>query len=418
MSSFNPGLKKLRTIGIFMILMMLCIGSVAAARVVSHPAKISVAAPNALITSPEELVQNLVGNGVTVGTVTFTGSDNCANLFSGGSGIIGIDSGVVLGSGDTYWTGPNTADDYGVDNSNPGDSDLATLVPGYPTYDACVLEFDFVPTTNVITFDYVFSSDEYNEWANSQYNDVFGFFVNGQNVALIPGTSTPVAINNINMGNPGTGLVNTVGNDPTPHNAIYYRNNDLQDGGPFINTEMDGLTTVFTATANVNHGVTNHIKLAIADAGDGNYDSNVFIKAGSFSAEPLTLEPLTATNPVGSTHTVTATYTPPAGVAASGKAVNFEITAGPNAGMTGGDVTDANGVATWSYTSTLAGTDTIHAFILFTDAPNNDVSSNLAFKAWVTDGNNIPEFPSMFLPVTMIIGFLGAVVLIQRIREN
>jgi len=112
------------------------------------------------------------------------------------------------------------------------------------------------------------------------------------------------------MGNPGTGLKNIAGNDPTPHNAIYYRNNDLQDGGPFINTEMDGLTTVFTATAHVNHGVTNHIKLAIADTGDGYYDSNVFIKAGSFSAQPLTLLPLTATNTVGATHTVTATYTP------------------------------------------------------------------------------------------------------------
>jgi len=86
--------------------------------------------------------------------------------------------------------------------------------------------------------------------------------------------------------------------------------------------------------------------------------------------------------------------------------------------MAGGDVTDANGVATWSYTSTLAGTDTIHAFILFTDAPNNDVASNLAYKTWVTGSNNIPEFPSMFLPATMIIGFLGAVVLIQRTREH
>jgi hypothetical protein len=31
---------------------------------------------------------------------------------------------------------------------------------------------------------------------------------------------------------------------------------------------------------------------------------------------------------------------------------------------------------------------------------------------------NIPEFPSPALPVTMIIGFLGAVVFIRRTREN
>jgi len=136
------------------------------------------------------------------------------------------------------------------------------------------------------------------------------------------------------------------------------------------------------------------------------------------AAQSLTLQPLTATNTVGSMHTLTATYTPPPGVAPSGKAVNFEITAGPNKGMTGGHITDVNGVATWSYTSTLTGTDTIYAFIIFTDAPNNDVDSNLAYKTWVTGSNNIPEFPSMFLPATMIIGFLGAVLLIQRTKEN
>ena len=134
---------------------------------------------------------------------------------------------------------------------------------------------------------------------------------------------------------------------------------------------MDGLTTVFTATANVNPGQTNTMKMAIADTGDSVLDSNVFIKGSSLVSTDLLLTPTAATNPVGSTHTVTATFTPPTGVAPSGKAVNFEITAGPNIGMLRlGDVTDANGVATCSYSSTLAGTDTIHAFIIFYRSPS------------------------------------------------
>ena len=94
---------------------------------------------------------------------------------------------------------------------------------------------------------------------------------------MIPGTDTPVAINTVNDGNPE--------GNTTATNPAYYRNNDVASGAP-INTELDGLTVVLTLTANVNAGVKNHIKLAIADASDCIYDSDVFIRAGSFVAAP------------------------------------------------------------------------------------------------------------------------------------
>ena len=74
--------------------------------------------------------------------------------------------------------------------------------------------------------------------------------------------------------------------DPTTTNPDLYRNNDLQDGGGSINTEMHGLTTVLTCTATVTPGETNHIKLAIAATSDSILDANVFLKSGSFSTEP------------------------------------------------------------------------------------------------------------------------------------
>jgi hypothetical protein len=381
MSKFYPVVQKIRMIGIVMILMMLCVGSVAASGLVTSP-----------MSTPENLAQSLVGSGVTISNVEFTGDGAyCSGTFTGGSGIIGFEDGVILSSGDiANVIGPNVEDGISWNNGELGDTDLDGLIPGYSTFDACVLEFDFVPQANSLQFDYVFTSDEYNEYVNDNFNDVFGFFVNGGNVALIPGTILPVAINNVNNGNP----YNT---DPRSYPGFYI-NNDLNDGGPFLDTEMDGLTTVFTATASVNQGVTNHIKLAIADAGDAALDSNVFIKGSSFVSTNLLLTPTDATNPVGATHTVTATYTPPTGAALAGNHVIFTITAGPNAGMTGSGYTDSNGVATWSYSSTLAGTDTIIAS-LYDDIEQMPImDSNLAYKTWVTDNVPVPEFPTLAIP--------------------
>ncbi len=111
-------------------------------------------------------------------------------------------------------------------------------------------------------------------------SEVFGFFLDGNNIALIPGTTTPVSINNVNGGNPfGTNATN----------PGFYNNNDPNDpGSPSFDIEYDGFTKVFQAQAlNLKPG-THTIKLAIADTGDSSLDSAVFIQGGSFSDEPAT----------------------------------------------------------------------------------------------------------------------------------
>ncbi len=105
---------------------------------------------------------------------------------------------------------------------------------------------------------------------------------------------------------------------------------------------------------------------------------------------------------MGTKHTVTANTGDPS----EGIIVTFTITDGPNAGMSGTGTTDANGVATWSYSSTLVGTDTIQASATFGIDPVLEVS-NLAYKTWDGVPDGIPEFPTMFIPVTFIIGLLG-----------
>ena len=242
--------------------------------------------------TPEDLVQTLVGPGVTVSNIQFSGANFAAGKVSGGTGIIGFANGVILSSGCISNVipagGQNNSNSITCDNQQPGDPDLDALIPGYTTFDRCVLEFDFeCENLQVISFEYVFSSDEYNEWANTDFNDVFGFFVNGVNVALLPDNITPVSINNVNCGNP-------VG-DPTPHNCAYYVNNSCEGPPGFpsvdfpcippLQTEMDGMTVKLNVFVTVKAGA-NHIKLAVADAGDPVYDSNVFIRSESFTCTP------------------------------------------------------------------------------------------------------------------------------------
>ena len=98
---------------------------------------------------------------------------------------------------------------------------------GASTFDAAVLEFDFVPTTSQVQFNYVFSSEEYNEFVNLGFNDVFGFFVNGTNCALVGEPPVPVSIDTINGGS----------------NASLY----IDNTGGQLETEMDGLMVALTA---------------------------------------------------------------------------------------------------------------------------------------------------------------------------
>ncbi|NJO63132.1 MAG: hypothetical protein HC836_34420 [Richelia sp. RM2_1_2] len=218
--------------------------------------------------TPELLAQSIVGEGVIIDNVTFTGANQAAGIFNGGlSAGIDIAKGIILSSGNIINAAePNDSDGSSTSFGNPGDEDLNALIP-QNTNDAVVLEFDFIPEQNQVSFRYVFASEEYNEYVGS-FNDVFAFFLDGENIALIPETTTPVSIDNVNKN----------------ANSEFYKDNDPSDLGtptPF-KVEYDGFTTVLTAQANIEAGVPHRIKLAIADASDTSLDSAVFLEASSF----------------------------------------------------------------------------------------------------------------------------------------
>jgi hypothetical protein len=231
---------------------------------------------------PNALVNQIVGGGITFSNATYNGAPLASGIFTNGlSSGIGIGNGIIMTSGDANLAvGPNNAGGAGRNNGFPGDADLNSLIPG-STFDASVLEFDFISDTGDVFFNYVFASEEYPEYVNSNFNDVFAFFLNGENIALIPGTNTPVSINNVNGGNP-------IGTNAT--NPQFFIDNST---GAF-NIEYDGFTTIFTAQATgLVPGSTNTIKLAIADVADASLDSAVFIQGGTFSAAlPPVLSPV------------------------------------------------------------------------------------------------------------------------------
>ncbi len=248
--------------------------------------------------NPSQLAQVLAGNGVTVSNFTINcPSTACGTFTNGNSTNLGLTSGVALTTG-TIAAVPNTGATFAsTDNVNGGDADLNNIAPA-STQDVCVLQFDIVPQGNTLNFRYVFGSEEYPEYVCSQFNDVFGFFITGpnpgggnynkSNIALIPNTSLSVSINTVNPGTPGGGY--TASGCQSLAYSQYYTDN--QNGATIV---YDGFTTVLNANIAVIPCQTYTLKLAIGDAGDGVYDSGVFLEASSF---------------VSGTTTVTATVDP------------------------------------------------------------------------------------------------------------
>ncbi len=244
--------------------------------------------------TPAQMVQNyLVGTGVTVSNVTYTGYVNGISTYtSTASTNLGFSSGVYLTTGSCLANDPQgtggqdgpfgpSSNFQDLSQGKPGDADLDLLTTA-PTNDASILEFDFIPQSDTVKFRYRFGSEEYNEYVNSTYNDVFGFFLSGvtvalpkTNIALIPGTAVPVSINNVN-----NGMATGASTGPCT-NCAYYTDNI----GGAADIAYDGLTTILTAVYPVQCGQTYHIKIAIADVGDAAYDSGVFLEAGSFSSQ-------------------------------------------------------------------------------------------------------------------------------------
>jgi gliding motility-associated-like protein len=276
-----------------------------------------------VLVDPSVFTFNVQFNG-QVGSVMPTPESSAERIarFNASNTNLGIASGVMLTNSTTQSAmGPNNDPDF--DAGNPtliGDPDLHVLtgyiypfsvIPDY-TRDIAILEFDFIPTSDMVSFRYVFASEEYpyGSCANNK-NDVFGCFLSGPgivgpfqnnaiNLALVPGSLAPISINTVNSGMVGENANGGNALDPFEYcfaadsgwvdNHVYFRTNG--NGSPNSQPyccdpqylQYNGMTTVLVASAAVRCGEQYHLKIGIADTHSHYGPSAVFLEQGSFTS--------------------------------------------------------------------------------------------------------------------------------------
>ncbi|MDQ1095496.1 MULTISPECIES: choice-of-anchor L domain-containing protein [Chryseobacterium] len=199
-------------------------------------------------------------------------------FFNKGTTNFPFDKGIVLITGQARKAG-NTfqAGNLGDALSTAGDPDLAAAlnVANTSLKDATYIEFDFVPTSTEVSFRYIFASEEYDSNFPCTISDGFALLlrpVSGgpyTNLAVLPNGAGPVSVTNIVPATYSCG----------PKNAQYFGGQNTAN----IETNFSGRTIPLTAKATVTPGVAYHFKMVLADYQDSNYDSGVFLEAGSFN---------------------------------------------------------------------------------------------------------------------------------------
>ncbi len=227
-----------------------------------------------------QMAQTIFGDGVTVLSASYTGDPLSSGIYSDGDSIspdaTPADTGVILSTGHAtdftneasnappwaWWINNDANQNPDTStNTNGVDNDpLFNAAAGAPTFDAAWIDADFIPTGDFMTMQFIFASEEYPEFTDSEFQDFVGVWING---TLVP----------INFGD---GTV-TPGNINDEANSNLFIDNTGSD----YNTEMDGFTVTMSLTIPVNSGETNSIRIGIADVNDALYDSNLLIAANS-----------------------------------------------------------------------------------------------------------------------------------------
>ncbi|MBD1811412.1 choice-of-anchor L domain-containing protein [Microcoleus vaginatus DQ-U2] len=232
----------------------------------------------------ETLKNNLLGAntaGLSNFSVSITGNPAAFGTFT--NDPFGLTSGVVLSTGKVAdIRGKNRKDNFTTTNI----SDLSTdFGPEGEAEDLTQLNLSFFANSTVekLVFQYVFASEEFPEFGNSEFNDDFELLLNGTNLAKLSDGKT-VTINNL---------------VPDPYNRSTYHpdyiDNPSLTGIAANIVKLDGFTKVLGFEGLLKKNQTNVLSIRIKDVGDGKLDSAVFIKGGSVEtvqAEPVP-EPMT-----------------------------------------------------------------------------------------------------------------------------
>nr|WP_294933865.1 T9SS type B sorting domain-containing protein [uncultured Flavobacterium sp.] len=238
--------------------------------------------------TPEQLIRDLIpanscvqATNITISGWDFGGGEKSYASFDSNTSGFPLEKGLVITTGKaTSAIGPNSFLLSEGPSSWPGDNDLEQAIGENNTINATAVEFDFIAVTNTMSFDYIFSSEQYlsNPSSNQcNYSDGFAFLLREnsatqyQNLAVVPGTNIPVKVTTVR----GSGTI------CPPANTQYF---DAFNGNAHP-TNFNGQTKIMRAEATVIPGASYHIKMVIADQGNNLYDSAIFIGGDSFSNE-------------------------------------------------------------------------------------------------------------------------------------
>ncbi|MDP2412877.1 choice-of-anchor L domain-containing protein [Daejeonella sp.] len=279
----------------------------------------------------EWVKKNFSGQGVVIGNIKFKGYPLSTLSYTSTGNILQVQKGLILSTGNSfnvagYNNSHNQSSTFGDILSPQTDPDLSAIVSG-KLFDICSVEFDFVPMDNSIQFNYQFGSDEYPEYVDSPYNDVFAFIVSDEsstkNIALIPGSGVPVSINTVNFKlnqdhfidnnlykqvvikrqEPlkstykgtlpgrvlrGIGSIFTMSGPVPGDQTVIQADPELLktlDPNLYRNLRYDGITKKLVAQSYVTPYKKYHLKIVIADVADNIYDSGVFIEDRSLTSK-------------------------------------------------------------------------------------------------------------------------------------
>jgi len=279
----------------------------------------------------EWVKKNFSGQGVVIGNIKFKGYPLSTLSYTSTGNVLQVQKGLILSTGNSfnvagYNNSHNQSATFGDILSPQTDPDLSAIVSG-KLFDICSVEFDFVPMDNSIQFNYQFGSDEYPEYVDSPYNDVFAFIVSDEgsskNIALIPGSGVPVSINTVNFKlnqdhfidnnlykqvvikrqEPlkstytgtlpgrvlrGIGSIFSISGPVAGDQTVIQADPELLktlDPNLYRNLRYDGITKKLVAQSFVTPYKKYHLKIVIADVADNIYDSGVFIEDRSLTSK-------------------------------------------------------------------------------------------------------------------------------------
>ena len=239
---------------------------------------------------PEQLVKDILINGGSTCTTanisnvtvspnhTIFNPDRFWGYFNRGTADFPFKDGIVLTTGYAKDAGNSFTTDMSGQVDSGSDPDLvAATNPTVELKDAVSLEFDFVPNSTQVRFNYIFASEEYSGGYPCQgFSDAFALLLKKvgdptyTNLAVLPGNAGPVSATNIVPSGPGFSC--------GPINEAYFAGINV----PHLGINYAGRTIPLTAIATVIPGETYHFKMVIADGKDQSLDSAVFLEGGSF----------------------------------------------------------------------------------------------------------------------------------------